>query len=72
MIEQIASRVRIQQYQNYLKDKTKSPLFLGDQNVIPLGEQSDLFAAAARFSPFLDFDAAANSLLWQSKFNSSL
>ena len=47
MIEQIASRVRIQQYQNYLKDKTKSPSFLGDQNVIPLlGEQSDLFAAA--------------------------
>ena len=42
MIEQIASRVRIQQYQNYLKDKTKSPSFLGDQNVIPLGEQSDL------------------------------
>ena len=46
MIEQIASRVRIQQYQNYLKDKTKSPSFLGDQNVIPLGEQSDLLAAA--------------------------
>jgi hypothetical protein len=51
MIEQIASRVRIQQYQNYLKDKTKSPSFLGDQNVIPLGEQSDLFAAAAPSLP---------------------
>ena len=51
MIEQIASRVRIQQYQNYLKDKTKSPSFLGDQNVIPLGEQSDLFAATAPSLP---------------------
>jgi hypothetical protein len=49
MIEQIASRVRIQQYQNYIKDKTKSPSFLGDQNVIPLGEESDL----ASFSPSL-------------------
>jgi hypothetical protein len=49
MIEQIASRVRIQQYQNYIKDKNKSPSFLGDQNVIPLWEQSDL----ASFSPSL-------------------
>jgi hypothetical protein len=50
MIEQIASRVRIQQYQNYLKDKTKSPSFLGDQNVIPLLEQSSNLDS---FSPSL-------------------
>jgi len=54
MIEQIASRVRIQQYQNYLKDKTKSPLFLGDQNVIPLGgEQSDLASFSSPSLPSL-------------------